>query len=56
MSLKKDLQKRHSPLSLITNIGKKTYSNFNMNPFIIISTSTGRDKEAHIVKFLRQTK
>lgn len=34
---------------------EKTYSKFNMNPFIIISTSTGRDKEAHIVKFLRQT-
>ena len=30
---------------------EKTYSKFNMNPFIIISTSTGRDKEAHIVKF-----
>lgn len=30
---------------------EQTYSKFNMNPFIIISASTGRDKEAHIVKF-----
>ena len=30
---------------------EKTYSKFNMNPFIIISSGTGRDKEAHIVKF-----
>ena len=30
---------------------EQTYSKFNMNPFIIISANTGRDKEAHIVKF-----